>query len=121
MRLFRFVIDENLRGLFSSALKTAMLTAHIIRVGDHPEWPLGMSDYDLLHFCAQTDRILITVDRKSMPGHWADFHDSNPETPHPGAMILRHGYSLPEVIEHLKLIVAASTPDEYVDRLMYLP
>lgn len=65
----RFLLDENL----SPKLKVAVLrlnpTIDILRVGDADAPPLGTLDPELLRFLELSQRLLVTDNRKSMPGH----------------------------------------------------
>lgn len=65
----RFLLDENL----SPKLKFAVLRLNpaidIVRVGDPDSPPLGTLDPELLRYLEVSERLLVTDNRKSMPGH----------------------------------------------------
>lgn len=65
----RFLLDENL----SPKLKVAVLRLNpaidILRVGDSDTPPLGTLDPELLNYLELSHRLLVTDNRKSIPGH----------------------------------------------------
>jgi hypothetical protein len=69
----RFLFDENLRG----ALWTATLQHNAVGVnpleavcvGDSLDLPLGASDPDVLLWSERETRVLVTLDKTTMPGH----------------------------------------------------
>lgn len=65
----RFLLDENL----TPRLKTAVLRLNpkidIVRIGDPNTLPLGSLDPEVLLYLERSQRILVTDNRTSMPGH----------------------------------------------------
>src|SRR3954469_19438412 len=68
-----FLLDEHLRGALWQAI--GHHNSHggdvldTLRVGDTPAPPLGTVDPDLLLWCEANGRVLVSEDRKTMPGH----------------------------------------------------
>ena|SRR5437868_12569356 len=118
----RFLVDENLRGpLWQAILRHNNRTDFAIdavRVGDEKAPPLSASDTDLLLWAEHEDRIVISVDRSTMPMHFSDHlqagHDS------PGLILLRKSARIAQVVEFLSLAAHASEPEEWQNRIEYL-
>ena len=54
-----------------------------------------------------------------MPGHWIDHLRSGRHSP--GLFIVRTNVSLPDIVEAMVIVAHASDPDEWLDRLEYIP
>ncbi|WP_445301754.1 MULTISPECIES: hypothetical protein [unclassified Microcoleus] len=67
---------------------------------------------------AQQKRILVSHDRKTMPSEFAEFITINQSS---GVIIVSRKLPIEVVIEELLLIWAASTAEEWVDRIAKLP
>ena len=78
----------------------------------------GMQDFEVLAFAASEGRILVTHDRKTMPGHFGKFIESRKS---PGLFIIPQHAELPPVIEELILIWSASEAGEYVNSVRAIP
>ena len=93
----RFLLDENLRGPLWSALirHNALqrgLPIDVFRVGDVPGLPLSAPDDEILQWCQQEQRILISVDYDTMPNHLVNHISTVSDSL--GVMLLRPGRSL---------------------------
>src|SRR5713226_3912960 len=79
----------------------------------------GLKDADVLALAARDNRILITHDHSTMPRHFGEFIRA---TPSPGLIVVPQ-QSLPvrEVVDALILIWAVTQPEEWVNRIAYLP
>ena len=78
----------------------------------------GVADPDVLALCAQEGRILVTHDRRTMPGHFATFISLETS---PGVFIIQRSTELLAAIEALILVWEASEASEYVNSLRTLP
>ena len=78
----------------------------------------GVKDADVLMIAATQKRILISHDRKTMPSEFAEFIVSNQSS---GVIIVSRKLSIEATIEELLLIWAASSADEWVNRIAKLP
>ena len=78
----------------------------------------GLDDPDVLRIAAEGGRILVTQDRRTMPGH---FHRYTAEARSPGVILLRQGISIATAVEELTLIWTASEAGEWVNRLVWIP
>jgi hypothetical protein len=71
-----------------------------------------------LQWIEQNDYLLVTANRTSMPIHLRDHLAAGHHVP--GILILPRQWNLGRVLDELQLIWAASFPDEYCDRIVYL-
>ncbi len=78
----------------------------------------GLQDSEVLRIAAQSGRILVSQDRRTMPTHFARFSAG---TRSPGLILLREGIGISTAIDELFLIWAASEMDEWIDRLVWIP
>ena len=78
----------------------------------------GLPDPDVLRIAATDGRVLVSQDRRTMPGH---FHRFIASAQSPGVILLRDGISIATAIEELLLIWAASEAEEWVNRLIWIP
>ncbi|NJN53530.1 MAG: DUF5615 family PIN-like protein [Anaerolineae bacterium] len=78
----------------------------------------GLNDADVLKEAAAQGRILVSHDRRTMPGHFAQFILSASS---PGLLIVSQKLSVSRVAEDLMLIWLASEPEEWLNRIRSLP
>ena len=78
----------------------------------------GLADQDVLRIAADSNRILVTHDRRTMPGHFERFVASRTS---PGVIVIPKDVSIGIVVEELALIGAASQAEEWHNRLVWVP
>ncbi len=78
----------------------------------------GVPDPAVLEKAADEQRILITHNHRTMPQHFADFISKRES---PGVFIVPQHLGIGEAIEELFLIWSDSEPEEWVNRILYLP
>jgi hypothetical protein len=78
----------------------------------------GLSDAEVLAFTARDGRILVSHDQTTMPRHFGEFVSV---TEHPGLIIVRQSLAIRDVVDDLTLIWTATTPEEWINRTVYLP
>lgn len=78
----------------------------------------GLKDHDVLRVCEESGRVLVSQDRRTMPAHFARFEASNRS---PGVILLRGAISISAAIDELVLIWSASSAEEWVGRLVWIP
>jgi len=115
----RFLLDENL----SPDLKISLLRLNpnldILRVGE-PDAPLlGTLDPEILDYVASFQRLLVTNNRRSMPGHLKNHWDKGGRIW--GLLWLRPSANLEIWAEELYLIWEASEAEEWIDRVDWIP
>ena len=78
----------------------------------------GLPDPEVLEIAADEGRVLVTHDRKTMPGHFARFRETRSC---PGIVIVSQALDIGVAIEDLLLIWAATDAEEWVDHLGFVP
>jgi predicted nuclease of predicted toxin-antitoxin system len=76
-------------------------------------------DPDILEWAAGQDRILVTFDRKTVPGFAYDRVRNG--VPMPGVIVLDGAKSLGAMIDELHLAAECVAPDGFRDRVVYPP
>ena len=79
---------------------------------------VGMADPDVLRIAAESGRILVSHDRKTMPAHFARFLKQGSS---PGVIIVSQDLDLGAAIEDLLLIWAATDAEEWTEHLGFVP
>lgn len=115
----RFLLDENIPVLLKRALLRREPRVDILRIGDPQAPPLGTSDPDLLMFLEQSKRLLITLNRASMPGHLRAHYGAGRHLW--GVLWMRRDATIRQLVEDLLLIWEASEAEEWVDFMGDLP
>jgi hypothetical protein len=75
-------------------------------------------DLEVLDIAARAGRILVSHDSRAMPHHFAIFLNTQTSA---GLLIVPQHLTLAAVVEDLLLIWSASSPEEWVNRVCYLP
>ncbi len=119
MNNIRYLLDENVSPIFRTELLKREPEMVIWKIGDILAPPRGTLDPNILEWCEENAFILVTNNRKSMPGHVKQHIAQNRHFP--GIIELNPGMTVGESIEELVLIWKASDISEYEDRLIYLP
>jgi len=78
----------------------------------------GRGDPEVLSLAAQDGRVLVSHDRRSMPGHFARFIENLTS---PGLIIVSQGLDVGEAIEELLLIWAATEAEEWCNAMAFVP
>ena len=76
------------------------------------------SEAGVLALCSREGRILVSHDRRTMPGYFADFISTRRS---PGVFIVQRSTELAAAIEALLLVWEASEAEEYVNSIRTLP
>ncbi len=79
---------------------------------------IGASDATVLRLAAESGRILISHDRKTMPAHLARFLENHSS---PGVIIVSQELDMGAAIEDLLIIWAASAAEEWRNQLGFVP
>jgi hypothetical protein len=78
----------------------------------------GVRDPDVLARAADDDRILVTHDQTTMPRHFGEFVQAQRS---PGLLVVPQHLLPRHVVDDLILIWAATEPEEWLNRLAFLP
>ena len=79
----------------------------------------GLTDPEVLEVAAQQGRVLVTHDRRTMPGHFRD-RIAGGETS-PGVFLVSQFEPIGPVVETLLLVWTVSTPAEWRNQIRHLP
>jgi hypothetical protein len=115
--------DESTHGNLAKALHRRTRLGEqpavdVLRVGEPGAPPFGIQDPELLIWCEENDRILVSDDRNTLPVH---LHNHLAVGRHsPGILLIKSKTTLPKVIESVVLI-AVLDPDYCRDRWAYIP
>jgi len=118
-----FLLDENLPDRVYRAIvrhnHAGEEEVDVVRVGDPEDLPLSVDDRAILAWAERENRILVTEDENTMPGHLQAHLDAGRHSP--GVFLVRPGTSIPELLEFLILVAHASRPEEWQDRVRFVP
>ena len=91
----------------------------ILAVGEDTAPALGTPDPGILQWIERERYVLVSRNRRTLPQHLREHLEAGGHVP--GIFLLRRRYSLGQIIEDLTLIWEAGRPEEYRDRIEYLP
>ena len=118
-----FLLDENLPGRLFRAIQRHNLRGgdpiDAVRVGFPPDLPLSSDDPTVLRWAESEDRIVVSEDKNTMPGHLGKHLAAGHHSP--GVFLIRPGASVRTIVEFLVLVAHASEPHEWRDRVEYIP
>ena len=112
----RFQADADLDGRIIRGLKRRQAQIDIQTATD-AGLP-GLADHDVLQVAADSIRILVTHDQRTMPRHFAHFIASRTSA---GVIIVPKNLPLGMAVEELLLVWAASHAEEWLNRLVWIP
>jgi hypothetical protein len=87
-------------------------------MGAHDGGVVGLPDPDVISAAAESGRILVSHDRKTMPGHFARFRETRSS---PGIIIVSQDLDIGAAIEDLLLIWTATDLEEWLNHLGFVP
>lgn len=115
--MLRLASDADFNGDILRGLRQRLPELDLVRVQD-----VGLrtaDDATILAWAARVGRILLTHDRRTMPGFAYDRVRAG--EPMPGVFIVRSRLPVGRAIEELLLVTLCSSPEEWKDRVEYLP
>ena len=112
----RFQADADLDGRILRGLRRV---THEIDIRTATDAGLaGLKDPDVLRIAADSRRILVSQDRRTMPANFVRYLTGAVS---PGVILLREAISIATAIEELVLIWSASEAEEWINRLIWIP
>ncbi len=118
-----FLLDEHLRGPIWQAIVRRNLAGplhlDVVRVGDGAELPIGAQDSDILAWAAREARIVLSMDRRTMPRALVEMLHSGGHSP--GLIMIRGAASIPTVLDCLEAIAQENRPDLFADSVTFIP
>lgn len=115
----RFLLDENIPLLLKRALLRRESRVDVIRIGDPQAPPFGTPDPDLLVFLEQSRRLLITLNRASMPAHLQAHYAAGRHLW--GILWVRKDAVTRQLVDELLLIWEASEAKEWINFMGDIP
>ena len=115
----RYLIDENLSGIYRTQLLHYEPSLTVLMIGDEGAPARSTPDPEILAWCEQNQFSLITNNRKSMPQHLSDHLAAGHHVP--GIFTINLEVPMGKIIDQLLLIAGASHEDEYFDQITYIP
>ena len=119
----RYVLDENLRGPLWRAISwhnaQGAFPLDVVRIGDSVDLPLGISDPEVLGWAEGAQRILVSSDRNTLAGHLSGHLAAGRQSP--GILLVRPHATIPATVSFLVEAADASVPEEWRDRIVYIP
>jgi Domain of unknown function (DUF5615) len=117
----RFLVDENLHQVIVAGVRRYNGAIDILHVGDMNAPPIATSDPDILDYCARTQRILITENRKSMPALVTALQQDGKH--HSGILKVRKGRKrdIGGIVDTVTLIWEIEGAEDYLDREEWIP
>ena len=112
----KYLADENLRRAI--VLGVRRREPEISFVQAFEVGAAGKDDAAVLNIAAQEDRILVSHDVRTMPGHFREFTERNDS---PGLILIPQRLALSTAIDELVLLWMASEDTEWINRICYLP
>lgn len=112
----RFQADADLDGRVLRGLRRTEPGADIRTAAD--AGLAGLEDSEVLKIAADSGRILVSQDRRTMPSHF-DLYVAGAQSP--GVILLREAIPISTAVEELALIWNVSEAAEWINRLVWIP
>ena len=119
----RYLLDEHLHGALWRAIQQHNVAGNnpldTLCVGDPSDLLLGATDSDNLLWAEREGRILVSLDKNTLPGHLVQHLQSGHRSP--GVLLIRPGRAVAQVVSFLVIAAYASDPADWQDRWEYIP
>lgn len=115
----RYLLDENLPPKLQAAILRFNGAIDILRVGDPDTPPLGTLDPEVLQYLELSQRLLVTDNRRSIPGHLEDYWETGGHSW--GVFWLRPSGTIRIWAEELFVIWETSEAEEWIDKVDWIP
>lgn len=112
------LLDENISLILGEIIEEREPTIRVFSVGDSIAPPHGTPDPQLLEWIEEHDCLLVTNNRTTMPVHLKAHLEQGRHVSGIVQIPKRINFSL--IADELILMLGASLPDEYRDRIVYL-
>lgn len=115
--MVQFLADEDFDNRILRAMARRIPAIDYVRVQD-----VGLrtkSDVTVLEWAAANDRVLLTHDRETMAGFAYDRVIAGERMA--GVIVVERGAVIQEILDTIELIHGASRPEDWVDRVAFIP
>lgn len=119
MTSIRILFDENAPRAVDRGLRRRLSRADIFRAGEPSAPPKGTADAALLVWCGETGRVLVSLDRRTIPLAFGDHLTAGRCSA--GVFLIGRDAPLPRILDDLVLLIGATEAEEWIDRLVFLP
>jgi hypothetical protein len=119
MMAARFLLDEHFPHAYKQALSRADATVDVWMIGEPGAPPHGASDPEILRWRETEGAMLLTNDRRTMPGHLAAHLSDGGHIL--GLFTVDPARDRARIVEDLVLFAGAAIDSEFSDRITYLP
>ena len=117
-----FLLDEHFRGPLWQGVRNhnarGIHPIDVMRVGDPTDLPLGSKDPTILLWAEREQRVLVARDKRTLPAHLADHLATGAHSP--GLFLVSH-VALTAVVEFLMRAAYCSKPEEWLDKINFVP
>jgi Domain of unknown function (DUF5615) len=118
----RFVLDEDVPAAVWQAVQDhnarGAYPLEVVQVGRLAALPKGTRDADLLIWAEQEGRVIVSRDRKTMTGHYADHLSAGR---HSAGVLIISPTRMDDLIAQLALIAHTDGPSDWFDRIDSYP
>jgi hypothetical protein len=119
MTLLRYLLDENVDPLYADELIRRDPAFVVWRIGAPGAPDKGTPDPDILLWCEAHRFMLVTNNRKSMPGHLSEHLARGHHLP--AIIALNPVLPVGDTLDDLWLIATVADEPQFRDRIVYLP
>lgn len=113
----RFAADENFDGKILKKLRLLFPDMDFVRVQDTEMYK--QPDPIVLEWAAQEKRIILTHDVQTLVGD--AYARVEQGVPMPGVILVPETLGIGKALEDLELLISASDPEEFPDRVTFIP
>jgi hypothetical protein len=115
----RYLLDEDTPHTIRDQLLRRQPTMDVLAVGDDVAPAFGTPDPVVLRWIEHEGYILVSRNRRTLSQHLREHLQAGGHVP--GIILPRRQSSFREILDDLILIWEAGHPEEYRDRIQYLP
>jgi hypothetical protein len=117
--MLRYLFDECFSTDLAEELRRREPALQVDYVGKGGVLPKRTHDSDILIWCEENGRVLVTNNRTTMPQHLADHLAAGRHVP--GVFQVPYEWTAEEMFAELILIAGTAISGEYADHIRYLP
>jgi hypothetical protein len=117
--ILHYLFDECFSSDLANELRQKAPGFEVDYVGKGGVLPKSTPDADVLVWCEENDRVLVTNNRRTMPVELANHLAMGRHVP--GIFQVPAEWSVDDMFSELILIAGTAMPGEYADHIRYLP
>jgi hypothetical protein len=113
------LLDEMLRDHALWAAISACGELDVLRIGDRDAPPCGSNDPEVLDWAIVQARAIVTQDVSTFVAFHNQVVSGGARTP--GLVVVRYGFSIPDIVESLLLVSICFEPSELSSQTWWIP